>query len=380
MRHLLTRALPARVAVAAAVVALGATGCSDAGADDGQSPIFGGSDNGTPTDNGNVTPPVDASDDGAPPADDGGDAVTPPPDQTSQTYCEPGAWSCSKGTERALCNTDGSDYAELQDCAEGTGCVAATATCEAQICTPYERVCTDAASYHICLDSGTGWADETVTCEGNHSCAGGSCILDDCLQRILLLVDTSGSMGASWLEAQSSIDSLFTFNPSAFYGLATFPVNGTECSIQASPKIAIGDGSADQIHNWFDSNPPFGKTPLLAALEAQLGIAGSTFGGKPGALIVLSDGTDSCAHSEIANPSDRNEAIVADLAIASTALSEQHEIKVYVIGYKVAQGLGQLDAIAANGGTGHTEHTSAGNEAELQNALHAVVTDFKLCL
>lgn len=311
------------------------------------------------------------------------DIPTPPdpggPD-TGNVTCEAGKLVCVSLTQNALCNAQGNGYESVADCPWGKVCDEGTGSCKPLVCSPGQKSCADVDSWHTCLPTGTGFT-EPVDCDPGYACiTGGLCVDMSCFGQVMLLVDGSGSMVAHWETVAASIDALLDTNPTAAVGVWVFPQAGTSCQTKTTPEVPLTPSPKDQIASWFDSHAPYGKTPLVDAMETVLSAAPGVFAGDPGALVVLSDGADTCAYDWIINPPERTALIVADLEQTTQALFDQHQVKTFVIGYNYDGDPAQLEAIATHGGTDKTTYTAAGNEDELTNALVTVITDLKLCL
>jgi len=185
----------------------------------------------------------------------------------------------------------------------------------------------------------------------------------------MLMVDRSGSMKTEWDEVSKGVHSLVADHPQAITGLLDFPHDGAGCTVSGTPDIPPGLHDAQEFDDWFQSNEPGYGTPLITALNAFKESAGKIYHGYGGALILLSDGADSCEQPT-------NEALGA---ITETLLVELGIIT-YVIGYAYDGDLAPLDAIAAAGGSGFDVHIPAGNETELAEAFKGAISDFKLCV
>lgn len=298
-------------------------------------------------------------------------------DATGETTvtCAPDAWFCVDLETAAECNATGDYYEELI-CPFGNKCSEITGKCEPMVCAPAAVACATPSSWHKCLPSGTGWSLETDCPEGT-VCADGFCMKEECLSQLVFLVDTSQSMALHWDAVAASIEALTTNNPLSFIGLATFPEFNTICEVPQALKVPFAAGAGSDVAAWFEDNQPFGQTPLLAAMNHMAAILPDTFPGS-GALVVLSDGADTCSYSDLSY--DEREALIAEeLAAATAGLFADHGIKTVVVGYQYQGNPGQLNAIAQNGGTGMETYTEAGDEQELTMALVAIVDDLKEC-
>ena len=294
--------------------------------------------------------------------------------------CTPDGWYCIDSLTSAKCNAAGDGHAEYWNCTLGQVCTEFEGKCKEVICTPGDKKCASNNAYTVCRPDGTGYLPP-VLCGDDQLCNGaGTCVLASCIGTVLFLVDVSGSMATHWQEVRASVASLEGNNPFARFGLWAFPAKGTICGTNPSPAVPISDTAMADILTWFDSYQPYGQTPLVDAYKAVVASAGSLFEGQGGAVVVLSDGADTCAYPEIVDSAAQSAKKIDELSQSATALFAQHDVSTYVIGYNYTGDPAQLNALAANGGTDASEFTEAGDEAELANALVNVLEDIKVCL
>ena len=289
--------------------------------------------------------------------------------------CAPKEWFCIDLQTAAECNDEGDYYEELV-CPFGNKCSEISGKCESTVCNPGSVACATPSSWHKCLPSGTGWSLETDCAEGT-ICANGGCMSEDCLSQVVFLVDTSQSMGLHWEAVAASIEALTGSNPLAYMGLATFPEGGSICEVPQTFKVPFAAGAGSDVADWFSEKKAFGQTPLLEAMNQMAAVLPDTFPGS-GALVVLSDGADTCAYSAMSFE-EREALIVEELGAAAAGLFVDHGIKTVVVGFQYQGNPDQLNAIASNGGSGMETYTEAGDEQELTMALVAIVDDLKEC-
>ena len=291
--------------------------------------------------------------------------------------CEPDETFCISLLISGTCNEEGTAF-DKTDCMMGKACNELSGTCQEVVCVPSSVECASSNSYHKCLASGTGWSNE-VQCGEAQVCVNGTCMSEDCLSEVVLLVDTSQSMAFHWESVGNSIQKLMALSPVAVFGMATFPTYQTICEVPQQPQLPMASGQSAAAAEWFADNSAFGQTPLLQALLDMQEVLPGMFSGSSGALILLSDGADTCAHQDVLDPEQHEAAVIADLAAATQTLHEQLGIRTYVIGYQFQGNTEQLKAVAANGGTGKESYTPAGSEEELTSVLVAIVEDIKSC-
>lgn len=286
------------------------------------------------------------------------------------SQCVPGISICTSATTWASCNPNGTGVGANQPCGPGLICEAATDTCVPGLCPPAQTVCTDLFHVQVCGPTGQSWAGSPTTCQEDHFCMGDACVYAPCVPTVLLLVDRSGSMGDHWIAVRTSVEALLTGHPDAAIGLMSFPIfpKGEPCEPPAQPQIAIAGHQWPTYEGWFNLHPPEGGTPLYHSLLNVAQLVDTIFYGQPGAMIVLSDGEDTCA----ANP-------IPGMTAVTQSLRDDYDIQTYVIGYAFQGNDAGLTAIASQGGTGFDTYITAGNETELSAAFDAIVDDFKLC-
>ncbi len=304
-------------------------------------------------------------------------AVTLVIDASGETLitCTPNEWLCLDLETAAECNDEG-DYYDEMICSFGAKCSEISGKCEPTVCNPASVACATPTSWHKCLPSGTGWSFETGCPEGK-VCANGSCMNEDCLSQVVFLVDTSQSMATHWDAVAASIEALMSNNPLSYVGLATFPEFMSICDVPQTFKVPFAAGAGPDVAAWFEEHQPFGQTPLLAAMNHMGAVLPDTFPAG-GALVVLSDGADTCAYSGMSYE-EREALIVDELGAVTSGLFADHGIKTVVVGYQYEGNPDQLNAIAQSGGTGMEAYTEAGGEQELTMALVAIVDDLKEC-
>jgi hypothetical protein len=295
---------------------------------------------------------------------------------TTTIECAPDEDFCLSLLASAHCNEAGDNY-DTTECGDDKACGELSGSCDDVVCSPSKIACADANNRHQCLPSGTGFGDPTPCSEG-FICLNGSCMNEECLAEVAFLVDTSGSMALDWDGVATSLGSLITKSPTASFALVTFPSKQGICTVESGPSVEMAAGQAEPILGWFDDNTAFGQTPLLAAMKSMETILPPLFTTSSGALVVLSDGADTCAYADM-SMEEREPLIVQGLGAATQLLFQDHAIRTYVIGYQYQGNPEQLNAIAANGGTNKTTYTQAGDEAELTNVLVSIGQDLKLC-
>jgi len=285
--------------------------------------------------------------------------------------CQPRQWTCISDEEQGLCGFDGMYWQSTKLCEPDEVCsTAAGNRCFVPICTPGETRCGSNALVQRCSPLGDRWVED-FACSGSYLCNAGKCTLASCLGHVLFVIDRSGSMEVHWDSVRRATKTVANSNIARF-GLLGFPSNLNEaCSASGDPQVPLTTAELDlKIDNFF-KQLPVGNTPLVFTLERLRNTAPTIFGDQGGALVVLSDGADTCAPAPLSEPSY--------LATLARELDDQFGVKTYVVGYNFNGSGEQLTALAANGGTDYTDYIPAGTEQELESAFTAIVSDWKLC-
>jgi len=300
------------------------------------------------------------------------------PDVEPPVECTPGQTVCLSFKARQECALSGTEWTTV-NCEEGSACAETSGKCEPVVCSPSATACIDTSHHATCLPSGTGWG-ESIECSAGHFCINGACMKEECMAEVVFVVDTSSSMSLHWDAVSSSIQKFVAMSPMASFGMLQFPEYGpTGCKAPSTAVVPLDSSQAAAFSKWFLEHNPFGKTPLVDAMEALPGLLPSLFTSGKGTVILLSDGADTCAYEMMADLEEREALILADLEAATKALFEEKGIKTYVVAYNYQGNPEELVAIAKNGGTGKITYTPAGNEQELMSALVGIAQDLKLC-
>lgn len=284
--------------------------------------------------------------------------------------CEPCdlATECVAGNKlHRWCQNPAVAFDETVTCQPGRTCM--DGGCYA--CTPDIVECRDETTFRQCGHDGDAWGGE-LSCDTDEVCFNRKCQYYGCIPRVLLLVDKSGSMGTNWGAVKQTIAALVEANPTIRFGFKAFPSGGTTCDVDASLDVAFAQDQGEVFSAWFQGHSANGATPLVRAVEVMDENAPTYFGPLGGALIVLSDGDDTCFTGTA------GEAKIA-LAVTTSHLLTEHTVRTYAIGYNYTGDILTLDTIANNGGTGYHEHFSADDPLGLLAAFQEAVDDVKVC-
>ena len=287
--------------------------------------------------------------------------------------CRPGEMYCVSVTQAARCDELGEQPMADSEvaCAPGEVCRIGQGSCATPVCEPGAQRCATSFSVETCDIHGSAWLDAKVACDEAYVCQEGQCVYRPCLDNVLFVVDRSGSMeGTKWAQARQAVVQVVSDNPSSLFGLKAFPTSGCAVSQSADIPIASTQGEVAEVFGaWFDANDPSGSTPLVAVMERIASAPERFFGVYGGAIIVLSDGGESCYDSDVQER----------LAQATSALFSAHDISTYVIGFDSKVAPQQLNTIAYFGGTSMSSYIPVSQTDSLADAFQGILDDFKLC-
>jgi hypothetical protein len=203
--------------------------------------------------------------------------------------------------------------------------------------------------------------------------------------RLMLLFDMSSSMldplasgqPNKLIQATEALTGLLeTFKGKGIeFGLDLFPdgstdPNGTDrCGVTNPVLIDCGMDKEQLIIEELQKDHITGATPLLCAMEnftdPSYAPAYSSVDGN-NILVVITDGGDNCGTKCV----ELNEMVsLTTFGRMSETLCQEHGIKTVAIGFGEEANEKQLNAIAENGCTEHTEYIPTNDRDELQDAL-----------
>jgi hypothetical protein len=294
---------------------------------------------------------------------------TPCPDEQRciAGACEPCdlATECLPGNKlHRYCQNPAVDFDETVTCQPGRTCM--DGGCFA--CSPDVVECKQETTFRRCSADGLAWGGEE-SCGTDEVCFQRECHYYGCIPRVLLLVDSSGSMGTNWIAVKNTIAALVAANPNIRFGLKNFPSAGTTCDVDASIEIPFAQDQSADFVEWFQGHSANGATPLVRAMQVLNENAAAMYGAFGGAVVLLSDGDDTCYTGG---------APKVDAAVATSGLYLDHKVRTYVIAYNYSGDTTILDTIANNGGSG-AGYLAADDQAELLAAFQEAVDDVKLC-
>ena len=149
-------------------------------------------------------------------------------------------------------------------------------------------------------------------------------------------------------------------NDDVEFGLQFFPAKNSEafsCEVASAPEVPPAPATQITIMSQMFERLPFGRSPVLAALQSIADAPGRL--AEPtvsGAVVLLTDGGDNCTDGDAATVQAQ---IVAGLS-ASAAKLLKAGVKTYVVRFgkqanKTPEQEEQLRAIVANGGTASSD-------------------------
>jgi hypothetical protein len=329
------------------------------------------------------------------------DAASPDPGKDPGTVFDPGHadlsqscfvgpdWVCQDGETRQKCE---GDKLVTETCADTTVCV--QGACVPKVCKPFASECTGANTYRQCDSLGIEWS-ESQTCQaagdiGTYCDAPTGKCLCELPVHVLFVLDASGSMQlektasgiTQWEAALLAIAKVMDQYPFLTYGLATFPNQTVECGPSlckggggcgyvAGVNLDLAKGQVQAIKDYLNTrilskdpaNLKYVLTPLFGIFDYLANVYPATGPLKthpfPAYIVLLSDGQDSCY-----NPVDASQTL-GPLADRTKVLRDQFGTKTFTIGFNLANGQDQLDAIAMHGGTGMAEFLPANDLTSL---------------
>jgi hypothetical protein len=217
--------------------------------------------------------------------------------------------------------------------------------------------------------------------------------------RLMILQDRSTSMNDyiastthnKWEQAKMAVEAMVSeFESTIEFGLDLFPFGSARCDVRGD-EGAVTDtllNNASRIMDLMDEHglPETSlSTPLYLAIENFLSSEHAPLFESPtreSYLVVISDGADTCG----VTGEDRAPELEADLADVTSRLLNENQIRTFVVGFGDPQFYGeengidvdQLNAIAANGGTEHTEYIDAVNGDALRDALRNIASSVEI--
>lgn len=209
--------------------------------------------------------------------------------------------------------------------------------------------------------------------------------------RLMILQDISGSMvwdeydqpqtpPTKWDQARAALTNLLqNENIELEIGFDTFP-NNTSCGVAQPVKADSLPNNSDNIIAKLDTIAPNGGTPLYLAMKNfTKGNYAPRFSSSDATsyLLVVSDGADTCGLSGLPYLPAAN---ATQLKNITARLLNEFQIKTFVIGFGSGADPGQLNAIAAAGGTGRTTYYDVENGHQLELELSKIVSSVASCV
>jgi hypothetical protein len=243
-------------------------------------------------------------------------------------------------------------------------------------------------------DGGKGSSGPVDVC-GKHAVKASSATPD-----MLIVLDRSGSMAPGgnetrtdrWSGSRDAVVQVTSeFDDSVNFGLMTFPafngqsggrdeLNVMQQCVAGSVNVEIQPNAGNAIDRALEPMRAAGYTPTAATLEAALDVIGPPLSADQGLtspkyILLVTDGDPNCSadfrgvqgNMQVVDPRARTETIAAIERLTKAG------VRTYVVGFQTGRTnfAGQLNMMAAAGGTGETEHHSV----ESGDDLAAVFTE-----
>ncbi|HVZ32952.1 MAG TPA: vWA domain-containing protein [Polyangiaceae bacterium] len=260
---------------------------------------------------------------------------------------------------------------------------------------------TGASSYE--KDAGRGAVDDTCERATVHTALA--------TPEMLIVLDRSGSMSPAlndtgtdrWSGSVQAVNEVTaSFDQQIDFGLMTFPAfNGTQGNADdllgsligpdacAAGKldVPIASNNADAISQTLGAMSPGGFTPTAATLTEALNVLNEPVVADQGTIspkyvLLVTDGDPNCSDggSGLSALGGIDHAARQQTLDAIKALADAG-VQTFVVGYQTAgtQFAGQLDQMAAAGGTGETQHHSVSSGADLMSTFESIVQRVLSC-
>lgn len=230
-------------------------------------------------------------------------------------------------------------------------------------CEPGAAQCSDAVSYRVCGDDGSGATSfgPRLPCQSGSSCDMGRCDGRCVVPEILIVLDRSSSMADSWEWVTNEVAGFVeTEQRFARLGLRQFPADGAAC--EAEPILAMSTDNAPAIEATFHEPTVSAQTPLVAALSDVT----AAFGDPAEAqyILLITDGDETCSDADLFN-------LVERLA--------RDGVDTFAIGIGNGANPATIDSIAKAGRTGPQGYTVT-DAGELTAALTDVADRTRRCV
>lgn len=200
--------------------------------------------------------------------------------------CAPESTWCNAAGEVASCDERGR-FGPTASCPEWTACRDGRCACD-----PGLSVCLDD---HTLMTCSAGGEPVERRCADGEVCGQGRCQPAECMARVLILLDHSGSVGVVWDEMQASIRRIVDDHPTVQFGLLAYP--GTPACVIGGPwpDVSIGPDRGPAIARWMADNPPIGGNPLLDTIEWLVVHRDQVWGqARERHLVMIGDGENTC--------------------------------------------------------------------------------------
>lgn len=271
-----------------------------------------------------------------------------------------------------VCNPQGQTCEEDVTCSDNADC-GGTAICDNGVCAP---------------NVGGGPCDDDINCPSGQECIGGFCGCDGAAfeaepvtPNVLVVLDRSGSMAddfngdnvgaddpdSKWYIARVALEQLLTdYGAQVRFGLSMYSSDG-DCG-PGDIDVDIGDGTASTIITEVGNADPNGSTPIGDTLEAMIGYTGLADTTRPNYILLVTDGEETCEGDSV--------------SAAGSLLSQDPEVRTFVIGFGGGVDGDALNATAEAGGTalmGDTKYYQADDATQLGDAFASIIGTVLSC-
>ena len=182
---------------------------------------------------------------------------------------------------------------------------------------------------------------------------------------LYVILDKSGSMrGGKMSQAKQALGKLADVMGPTSMQFGLFAYSSTRSGATCKEYLSMGDHTAQQIKNSYSSIQPGGGTPTGPGME-QVRTSGlfqpSGGGSSNSAVVVITDGAANACSCSGSRCSSRNRALQYAVD-ESRKFWNNHQTKVYVIGYQYSGDTTTLNQMASAGNTGQYIPVSNSNK------------------
>lgn len=193
--------------------------------------------------------------------------------------------------------------------------------------------------------------------------------VQSCTENALIVFDASGSMGIADgrirridSARQAIADVLPSITETRPTGLVTYSGGNASTCSDIALRVRPAHRSAARIVSELDKLRPGGPTPLTRAVGRAA--AELKRYGKPGIIVLVTDGSESCMHSAC--------------SLAQAIAADRSGIRVFTIGFRLTATVAASNDLACLANTTGGTHATADSVEELRQALRAALSCLRL--